>query len=185
MVGYRFNTIGVSDAISMGTDGMSFSLQSRDLIADSIETVRAGATSASFLGCHPTQRTHRVHLCSGLSAACVEPSFGCTETLCSALLCVYLIKYCAVPGQCANKTAAELQCLPDRSSSCTLTRLPEVDARPCICGAGDERAVVRRQHLAARLRQEQCALAVGSRAALLSGKSWVHQLMHHYVHMKC
>ena len=39
MVGYRFNTIGVSDAISMGTDGMSFSLQSRDLIADSVETV--------------------------------------------------------------------------------------------------------------------------------------------------
>mmetsp|Transcript_4430 Transcript_4430/g.12772 ORF Transcript_4430/g.12772 Transcript_4430/m.12772 type:complete len:619 (-) Transcript_4430:894-2750(-) len=38
-VGYRFNTIGVSDAISMGTDGMSYSLQSRDLIADSIETV--------------------------------------------------------------------------------------------------------------------------------------------------
>lgn len=29
MVGYRFNTIGVSDGISMGTDGMSFSLQSR------------------------------------------------------------------------------------------------------------------------------------------------------------
>ncbi len=27
MVGYRFNTIGVSDGISMGTDGMSFSLQ--------------------------------------------------------------------------------------------------------------------------------------------------------------
>ena len=39
LVGYRFNTIGVSDGISMGTDGMSFSLQSRDLIADSIETV--------------------------------------------------------------------------------------------------------------------------------------------------
>ena len=39
MVGYRFNTVGVSDAISMGTDGMSFSLQSRDLIADSVETV--------------------------------------------------------------------------------------------------------------------------------------------------
>ncbi len=38
-VGMRFNTIGVSDGISMGTDGMSFSLQSRDLIADSIETV--------------------------------------------------------------------------------------------------------------------------------------------------
>jgi dihydroxy-acid dehydratase len=39
MVGFRFNTIGVSDGISMGTDGMSYSLQSRDLIADSIETV--------------------------------------------------------------------------------------------------------------------------------------------------
>jgi dihydroxy-acid dehydratase len=38
LVGYRFNTIGVSDGISMGTDGMSYSLQSRDLIADSIET---------------------------------------------------------------------------------------------------------------------------------------------------
>jgi dihydroxy-acid dehydratase len=35
----RFNTIGVSDGMAMGTDGMSFSLQSRDLIADSIETV--------------------------------------------------------------------------------------------------------------------------------------------------
>jgi dihydroxy-acid dehydratase len=41
MVGLRFNTIGVSDGISMGTDGMSYSLQSRDLIADSIETVMA------------------------------------------------------------------------------------------------------------------------------------------------
>lgn len=42
MKGLRFNTIGVSDGISMGTDGMSFSLQSRDLIADSIETVMGG-----------------------------------------------------------------------------------------------------------------------------------------------
>jgi dihydroxy-acid dehydratase len=41
LVGLRFNTIGVSDGISMGTDGMSFSLQSRDLIADSIETLTA------------------------------------------------------------------------------------------------------------------------------------------------
>lgn len=41
LVGMRFNTIGVSDAISMGTNGMSFSLQSRDLIADSIETTMA------------------------------------------------------------------------------------------------------------------------------------------------
>src|SRR5687767_9474092 len=39
MVAMRFNTVGVSDGISMGTDGMSFSLQSRDLIADSIETI--------------------------------------------------------------------------------------------------------------------------------------------------
>ncbi|MBW3540193.1 MAG: dihydroxy-acid dehydratase, partial [Planctomycetes bacterium] len=39
LVSMRFNTIGVSDGISMGTEGMSFSLQSRDLIADSIETV--------------------------------------------------------------------------------------------------------------------------------------------------
>ncbi len=41
LVGMRFNTIGVSDGISMGTDGMSYSLQSRDLIADSVETVVA------------------------------------------------------------------------------------------------------------------------------------------------
>lgn len=39
MVGMRFNTIGVSDGISMGTDGMSYSLQSREIIADSVETV--------------------------------------------------------------------------------------------------------------------------------------------------
>ena len=41
LVGMRFDTIGVSDGISMGTDGMSYSLPSRDLIADSIETVMA------------------------------------------------------------------------------------------------------------------------------------------------
>ncbi|KAI9591369.1 dihydroxy-acid dehydratase [Syncephalis fuscata] len=39
LVGYRFNTIGVSDGISMGTTGMRYSLQSREIIADSIETV--------------------------------------------------------------------------------------------------------------------------------------------------
>jgi len=39
LVGMRFNTIGVSDGIAMGTEGMSFSLQSRDIIADSIESV--------------------------------------------------------------------------------------------------------------------------------------------------
>jgi dihydroxy-acid dehydratase len=54
MVGLRFNTIGVSDGISMGTDGMSFSLQSRDLIADSIETVMAAQwydANISIPGC--------------------------------------------------------------------------------------------------------------------------------------
>jgi dihydroxy-acid dehydratase len=42
LIGLRFYTIGVSDGISMGTDGMRYSLVSRDLIADSIET-NAGA----------------------------------------------------------------------------------------------------------------------------------------------
>lgn len=39
LVGLIFNTIGVSDGISMGTPGMRYSLPSRDLIADSMETV--------------------------------------------------------------------------------------------------------------------------------------------------
>ena len=54
MVGMRFNTIGVSDGISMGTEGMSYSLQSRDLIADSIETVMAAQwydANVSLPGC--------------------------------------------------------------------------------------------------------------------------------------
>ena len=42
LIGMRFTTISVSDGISMGTEGMSFSLQSRDLIADSIETIMGG-----------------------------------------------------------------------------------------------------------------------------------------------
>ena len=54
LVGMRFNTIGVSDGISMGTDGMSYSLQSRDLIADSIETVMSAQwydANISIPGC--------------------------------------------------------------------------------------------------------------------------------------
>ncbi|MGI9229861.1 MAG: dihydroxy-acid dehydratase [Gammaproteobacteria bacterium] len=54
MVGMRFNAVGVSDGISMGTEGMSFSLQSRDLIADSIETVMGGQwydANVSIPGC--------------------------------------------------------------------------------------------------------------------------------------
>ncbi len=39
LIGLIFNTIGVSDGISMGTQGMRFSLPSRDVIADSVETV--------------------------------------------------------------------------------------------------------------------------------------------------
>ena len=42
MVGLIFNTIGISDGISNGTDGMRYSLVSRDLIADSIEAVCGG-----------------------------------------------------------------------------------------------------------------------------------------------
>ncbi|HEY5703658.1 MAG TPA: dihydroxy-acid dehydratase [Gammaproteobacteria bacterium] len=54
LVGMRFNTVGVSDGISMGTEGMSYSLQSRDLIADSIETVMAAQwydANISIPGC--------------------------------------------------------------------------------------------------------------------------------------
>uniref|UniRef100_UPI0032B12D5E dihydroxy-acid dehydratase n=1 Tax=Candidatus Karelsulcia muelleri TaxID=336810 RepID=UPI0032B12D5E len=39
MVGFQFNTIGISDGMSMGTSGMRYSLPSRELIADSIESV--------------------------------------------------------------------------------------------------------------------------------------------------
>ncbi|KAG8828339.1 hypothetical protein FRC17_007535 [Serendipita sp. 399] len=42
LIGYQFGTVGVSDGISMGTKGMSFSLQSRDLIADQVETAVGG-----------------------------------------------------------------------------------------------------------------------------------------------
>lgn len=42
MVGLIFNTIGISDGISNGTDGMRYSLVSRDIIADSIEAVCGG-----------------------------------------------------------------------------------------------------------------------------------------------
>lgn len=42
LTGYQFGSVGVSDGISMGTFGMSYSLQSRDLIADQVETAAAG-----------------------------------------------------------------------------------------------------------------------------------------------
>ncbi|KAH8594923.1 dihydroxy-acid/6-phosphogluconate dehydratase [Bisporella sp. PMI_857] len=54
LIGYQFNTVGVSDGMSMGTKGMRYSLQSRDLIADSIETVMGGQwydANISIPGC--------------------------------------------------------------------------------------------------------------------------------------
>ncbi len=53
-IGLIYNTIGVSDGIAMGTPGMRFSLPSRDLIADSIETVVEGLSYdalVSVVGC--------------------------------------------------------------------------------------------------------------------------------------
>ncbi|OAL48366.1 dihydroxy-acid dehydratase [Pyrenochaeta sp. DS3sAY3a] len=54
LLGMQFNTIGVSDGISMGTKGMRYSLQSREIIADSIETVMGGQwydANISIPGC--------------------------------------------------------------------------------------------------------------------------------------
>lgn len=54
LVGLGFNTIGVSDGISMGTSGMNYSLVSRDIIADSIETVMNAQSYdalVSIVGC--------------------------------------------------------------------------------------------------------------------------------------
>merc|ERR1719428_1498281 len=39
LYGLQFNTVGVSDGLSMGTTGMTYSLPSREIIADSIETI--------------------------------------------------------------------------------------------------------------------------------------------------
>ena len=44
-----FNTIGISDGISMGTPGMRYSLPSRDLIADSMESVVKGMSYDGFI----------------------------------------------------------------------------------------------------------------------------------------
>lgn len=54
MVGFVFHSIGVSDGISMGTQGMKYSLQSREIIADSIETVTRAQWydgNISIVGC--------------------------------------------------------------------------------------------------------------------------------------
>lgn len=54
LVGFVFHSIGVSDGISMGTQGMKYSLPSRDIIADSIETVMRAQwydANISIVGC--------------------------------------------------------------------------------------------------------------------------------------
>ncbi|RAV29263.1 dihydroxy-acid dehydratase [Sinomicrobium soli] len=54
LIGLIFNTIGVSDGISMGTEGMRYSLPSRDIIADSVETVVKGMCydgAVTVVGC--------------------------------------------------------------------------------------------------------------------------------------
>ncbi len=54
LVGFIFHSIGVSDGISMGTQGMKYSLQSREIIADSIETVTRAQwydANISIVGC--------------------------------------------------------------------------------------------------------------------------------------
>ena len=49
LTGLIFNTIGVSDGISMGTNGMRYSLPSREIIADSMETVVGGMSYDGLL----------------------------------------------------------------------------------------------------------------------------------------
>ena len=66
LVGLIFHTIGVSDGISMGTPGMRFSLPSRDVIADSIETVmQAQAYDAlvTVVGCDKNMPGALIAMC--------------------------------------------------------------------------------------------------------------------------
>ena len=72
-----FNTITVSDAISMGTEGMKYSLVSREVIADSIETV-VGAEGLRRLRRHRRMRQEHAGLCDGHGAA--QPARRCSST---------------------------------------------------------------------------------------------------------
>lgn len=66
LYGLIFHTIGVSDGISMGTDGMRFSLPSRDIIADSIETVASAQwydALATIVGCDKNMPGAMIALC--------------------------------------------------------------------------------------------------------------------------
>lgn len=61
LVGFRFNAIGVSDGISMGTRGMRYSLPSREIIADSVETVMGAQwydACVSVAGCDKNVSGH-------------------------------------------------------------------------------------------------------------------------------
>lgn len=60
LVGFQNNTVGVSDAITMGGDGMRYSLPSRELIADSIETITLAQfhdANISIPGCDKVRTT--------------------------------------------------------------------------------------------------------------------------------
>ena len=66
LVPFRFNTIGVSDGISMGTTGMRYSLQSREIIADGIETVMNGQwydANVSLPGCDKNMPGVMIAMC--------------------------------------------------------------------------------------------------------------------------
>ncbi|CAD6246549.1 unnamed protein product [Miscanthus lutarioriparius] len=79
MVGFRFNTDGVSDAISMGTRGMCYSLQSHDLVADSIETVMGAQhydANISIPGCDKNYSVPTDNSDLGESALETEPVIG-------------------------------------------------------------------------------------------------------------
>jgi dihydroxy-acid dehydratase len=92
MVGFRFNTVGVSDAISMGTRGMCYSLQSRDLIADSIETVMGAQhydANISIPGCDKN-----VSSFSAISAVCRCGGLGVLKCVRTPVSSVGLWEWC-------------------------------------------------------------------------------------------
>ena len=66
-VPFEFNTIGVDDGIAMGHAGMKFSLPSRELIADSVETMIDG-TPVRWDGLHPELRQDRARHDHGRAA---------------------------------------------------------------------------------------------------------------------
>jgi dihydroxyacid dehydratase/phosphogluconate dehydratase len=130
LVGFRFNTIGVSSGISTGTDGMSFSLQSRELIADSIETVMTAQwydANISIPGCDKNMpgcvmamgRLNRPALM--ITAAPFERDRTTVKSWMSCLPFRATASFC--PGTLANSSAARLCDTlarePERSAGCT------------------------------------------------------------------